>query len=110
MKLIIDIPDNEYKHIKEYYEKNDTVEAIYSYIYHGIPLEEPFINKPCISEKVCHEDKIKALDKLKIEIEDHTQKIDIKVIDDEMYVRFEDIQEMNRRLLNCCCIRKGESE
>ncbi len=39
MKLIIDIPDNEYRHIKEYYEKNDIVEAIYSYIiYHGTPL------------------------------------------------------------------------
>jgi hypothetical protein len=38
MKLIIDIPDYDYKQIKEYYEKNDTVEATYSYIYHGTPL------------------------------------------------------------------------
>ena len=38
MKRIIDIPDNEYRHIKEYYEKNDIVEATYSYIYYGIPL------------------------------------------------------------------------
>ena len=38
MKLIIDIPDYDYKQIKEYYEKNDTVEATYSYIYHGKPL------------------------------------------------------------------------
>lgn len=38
IKLIIDIPDNDYRHIKEYYEKNDIVEATYSYIYHGIPL------------------------------------------------------------------------
>lgn len=40
MKLIIDIPDYEYKNIKEYYEKNDNVEATYSYIYHGTPLSE----------------------------------------------------------------------
>jgi len=40
MKLIIDIPDNDYRHIKEYYEKNDIVEATYSYIYHGIPLDD----------------------------------------------------------------------
>lgn len=40
MKLIIDIPDIDYRHIKGYYEKNDIVEATYSYIYHGIPLDE----------------------------------------------------------------------
>ena len=40
MKMIIDIPDNDYRHIKEYYEKNDIVEATYSYIYHGTPLDE----------------------------------------------------------------------
>ena len=38
MKLVIDIPDYDYRQIKEYYEKNDTVEATYSYIYHGTPL------------------------------------------------------------------------
>ena len=38
MKLIIDIPEYDYRQIKEYYEKNDTVEATYSYIYHGTPL------------------------------------------------------------------------
>lgn len=40
MKLIIDIPEYEYQQIKEYYEKNDTVESTYSYIYHGTPLEQ----------------------------------------------------------------------
>ena len=38
MQIVIDIPDYEYRQIKEYYEKNDIVEATYSYIYHGIPL------------------------------------------------------------------------
>ena len=30
--------------------------------------EEPFINKPCISTGVCHEDKVKVLDKIRAEI------------------------------------------
>lgn len=40
MKLIIDIPDYDYKQIKEVYEKSDIVESTYSYIYHGKPLSE----------------------------------------------------------------------
>lgn len=31
--------------------------------------QEPFINKPCVSEKVCEHDKNKALDKIRAEIE-----------------------------------------
>ena len=38
MKLVIEIPDNEYRDIREYYEKNDIVEGTYIYIYHGTPL------------------------------------------------------------------------
>lgn len=38
MEIVIDIPEEDYRQIKEYYEKNDTVEATYSYIYHGTPL------------------------------------------------------------------------
>lgn len=38
MQLVIDIPDYDYRQIKEYYEKNDIVGATYSYIYHGTPL------------------------------------------------------------------------
>lgn len=32
--------------------------------------KEPFINKPCISEGVCHEDKMKVLEKIRDEIEE----------------------------------------
>ncbi len=55
IKLIINIPDNDYRHIKEYYEKNDIVEATYSYIYHGIPLDD-VLNKISaeIDEKISH--------------------------------------------------------
>ena len=38
MQIVIDIPEYDYRQIKECYEKNDTVEATYSYIYHGTPL------------------------------------------------------------------------
>lgn len=40
MQIVIDIPEDEYKNIRECYEKNDIVEAIYSYIYYGTPLPE----------------------------------------------------------------------
>ena len=30
--------------------------------------QEPFINKPCIAHGVCHEDKVKVLDKIRDEI------------------------------------------
>ena len=33
---------------------------------------QPFINKPCVSEGVCREDKIQVLDKIKEEIKDNT--------------------------------------
>lgn len=40
MRVVIEIPENDYNHIREYYEKNEIVEATYSYIYHGIVLPE----------------------------------------------------------------------
>ena len=40
MKLIIDIPDNVYAKVIEYYEHNEIVKAVYSYIYRGIPLDK----------------------------------------------------------------------
>ena len=39
VKLIIEIPDYDYKQIKEAYEKSDIVPSTYSYIYHGTPLD-----------------------------------------------------------------------
>ncbi len=38
IELVIKIDEDTYRNIREYYEKNDTVEATYSYIYYGIPL------------------------------------------------------------------------
>ena len=31
--------------------------------------QEPFMNKPCVAQQICHEDKIKVLDKIRAEIE-----------------------------------------
>lgn len=33
--------------------------------------QEPFINKPCVSEKVCEHDKQMVLDKIRAEIDSH---------------------------------------
>lgn len=40
VKLIIEIPEEDYEHIKQCYESHDIVGATYSYIYHGKPLSE----------------------------------------------------------------------
>ena len=32
--------------------------------------QEPFMNKPCVAHQVCHEDKVKVLDKIRAEIEE----------------------------------------
>ena len=37
--------------------------------------QEPFINKPCVAHQVCHEDKVKVLDKIKAEIEQNAYPI-----------------------------------
>lgn len=38
--------------------------------------QEPFINKDCVSKGVCHEDKIKVLDKISAEIEKQEKWLD----------------------------------
>lgn len=40
MQIVIEIPENDYNHIREHYEKNEIVEATYSYIYHGTVLPD----------------------------------------------------------------------
>lgn len=53
--------------------------------------QEPFINKPCVSEGVCHEDKIKVLDKIRNEVKaltdgaepEHVWNVDVLAIIDK---------------------------
>lgn len=33
--------------------------------------QEPFMNKPCVAHQVCHEDKVKILDKIRAEITEY---------------------------------------
>ena len=44
MKLIIDVPDNVYAKVMEYYEHNEIVEAVYGYIYRGTPIPDNATN------------------------------------------------------------------
>ena len=39
MKLIIDIPEEDYKRIVDYYNSHEIVDATYSYIKNGTPLD-----------------------------------------------------------------------
>ena len=41
--------------------------------------QEPFINKPCISEGVCREDKIQVLDKIRAELIQSIQNGTLKI-------------------------------
>ena len=40
--------------------------------------KEPFINKPCVSEQACHEDKMKVLEKIRAEIEQITDTMGVR--------------------------------
>ena len=55
------------------YFKNKLKNEVYGAKYNKLAIEaleqEPFINKPCVSEKVCEHDKQMVLDKLRAEID-----------------------------------------
>lgn len=45
--------------------------------------QEPFMNKPCVAHQICHEDKIKVLDKIRsdvINIADGKQSIKVRSV------------------------------
>lgn len=54
-----------------YDDVREAVEVIDEYIGElpSVNPQEPFMNKPCVSNQVCHEDKVKVLDKIRAEIE-----------------------------------------
>lgn len=37
--------------------------------------QEPFMNKPCVANQMCHEDKVKVLDKIRAEIMDFEEEL-----------------------------------
>jgi hypothetical protein len=62
--------------------------------------QEPFINKSCISEGVCHEDKVKVLDKIRAELDEQTEIHS----DGEFYIKNIDVKRIIDKYT------KGESE
>ena len=53
---------------------------------------EPFINKPCVSEQACHEDKMKVLDKIESELWMKGMNMDGEY--QGIWVRFRDIERI----------------
>ena len=49
--------------------------------------QEPFINKPCVAQPICHEDKIKVLDEIKAEIEEYLSTVDYAISEDELTIK-----------------------
>ena len=49
--------------------------------------QESFINKPCVARQICHEDKIKVLDKIKAEIEEYMSTLKYAISEDELTIK-----------------------
>ena len=74
MKLIIDIPEEDYKRIVDYYNSHEIVEATYSYIKNGTPLDDIKAEKDWKfyfdhGYTQAKRDFFKAIDDIKAEIE-----------------------------------------
>ena len=59
--------------------------------------QQPFINKPCVSEGICREDKIQVLDKIRAEIIELRSKQNVGVMEcldiiDKYKVESEDVE------------------
>lgn len=55
--------------------------------------QEPFMNIPCVSHQVCHEDKVKILDKIRTEIEELPKTYPF-VNHQDMYVKEDDVKKI----------------
>lgn len=74
-------------------------------------LEEqvPFMNKPCcIANQVCHEDKLKVLNKIKSDIEEYKSTIDNAISEDEL--KIEGMKEAYTDCLEIINKYRAESE
>lgn len=68
----------------------------------------PFMNKPCVANQVCHEDKVKVLDKIKTEIEEYKSTIDYAISEDEL--KIEGLKEAYTDCLEIIDKYKAETE
>ena len=71
-------------------EHEDVAEKILSKVPSVTP--QPFINKPCVSEGVCREDKIQVLDKIRTEIK--AMSGDVETLSDVLDVIDKHLQEI----------------
>ena len=67
MKLIVDVPNSLYANLSTIKNESVAGKRILECVKNGTP-QEPFMNKPCVAHQVCHEDKVKILDKIRAEI------------------------------------------
>ena len=75
MKLIIDIPEEDYKRIVDYYNSHEIVEATYSYIKNGTPLGNVVSEETYTDEYTRRKDAELELYKLQRNIDDITTEI-----------------------------------
>lgn len=70
LKLIYDYKENHSENRKEYPINYGTLIDMIRWVRNlpSVTPQEPFINKPCVSEKACEHDKQKVLDKIRAEI------------------------------------------
>ena len=61
--------------------------------------QEPFINKPCVSEKVCEHDKQMVLDKIRAEIDSHCS--DNRDRNDGLYIAMKIIEKYKAESEGC---------
>ena len=57
-----------YHNGQKLYEHDELVKCLEDL---GMFEQEPFMNKPCVAHQVCHEDKVKVLNKIRAEIAEY---------------------------------------
>ena len=71
--------------------------------------QEPFMNKPCVSNQVCHEDKVKVLDKIRAEIEPKCDRIN-SIASVLPYTAHREIQELLCEIMDLPSVEQEPKE
>ena len=77
VKVIVNVPENLYEEAQaeEGYISDLKLEIVWEALKEGEIYKESFINKPCVSEKVCLADALKALEKIRLDVIDLEDKV-----------------------------------
>ena len=77
ISVLIHIDKNDYHRIVNGFANEDDAVMFEDLFKNGVQLhnnqQELFMNKPYIAHQACHEDKVKVLDKIRAEIEEHAK-------------------------------------